>query len=207
MSKIALAFIVASFLSFAPSASDAEPSLSETLAWMDNTYNSHLSEGGAFGHGVEESYSDGKLFRRGTETFTYDGCQITLNKQEDPDSPLYSDVYSSRVYIFNLRDIDPSSVKILPLDSQHSGLYCAIDPAHMVCDSAKIEFQTRNQTPLIDEESHTIFSKLQGSDHESKNKTKTFVAVFYVDERAYADRFAKALRHAIELCGGNPSAF
>jgi hypothetical protein len=71
--KVVLASTVASFLSFASSARDAEPSLSEALAWMDSTYNSHQVNGGAFGHGVEEIYIDGKLSKRRTETFTYDG--------------------------------------------------------------------------------------------------------------------------------------
>jgi hypothetical protein len=35
-------------------AEDAHPTLSETLAWMDSTYNPHQDTGGAWGHGVRE---------------------------------------------------------------------------------------------------------------------------------------------------------
>jgi hypothetical protein len=122
---------------------------------MDSTYNSHQNDGGAFGHGVEEIYIVGKLSKRRTETFTYDGCQITLRDNDDPTSPLYSNLYSSHVYTFNLRDIDPASIKLYLLDSQHGGLSCAIDPALMSCDIAEMEFETHNQAPLIDEDSHT----------------------------------------------------
>ena len=189
--KVVLASTVASFLSFASSARDAEPSLSEALAWMDSTYNSHQVNGGAFGHGVEEIYIDGKLSKRRTETFTYDGCQITLHDNDDQTSPLYSSLFSSHMYTFNLRDIDPASIKLSLLDSQHGGLSCDIDQTHMSCDIAEMEFETHNQAPLIDEDSHTVFANLQGSDHEFKNKSKTFVAVFYLDDTEYAARFVK----------------
>jgi len=111
------------------------------------------------------------------------------------------------VYTFNLRDIDPASIKLYLLDSQHGGLSCAIDPAHMSCDIAEMGFETQNQAPLIDEDSHTVFANLQGRNHESKNKSKTFVGVFYLDDTEYAARFVKAFRHAIALCGGKPSTF
>src|SRR4051812_35459650 len=35
----------------------AQPSLAETLAWMDSTYNPHSDTGGAWGHGREEIFT------------------------------------------------------------------------------------------------------------------------------------------------------
>jgi hypothetical protein len=43
-------------------AQNVPPSLADTLSWMDSTYNTHTGGGGGFGHGVEEIFSDGKLF-------------------------------------------------------------------------------------------------------------------------------------------------
>jgi hypothetical protein len=77
----------------------------------------------------------------------------------------------------------------------------------MICDVAEIEFETRNQTPLIKENLHIVWPKLQGSEHEAHNNKPTFVATFYVDNSEYADRFAKAFRHAVALCGGKASPF
>lgn len=184
-----------------------EPSLAETLAWMDSTYNPHERSGGGFGHGREEIFSEGKPFKRRFSFFTHENCTITLSNQDDPTAPLYSDLYTSAVYNFNLRDIDPASIKIYRYDAQAGGLSCDVDSQHMICDVAEIEFETRNQTPLIKENLHIVWPKLQGSEHEAHNNKPTFVATFYVDNSEYADRFAKAFRHAVALCGGKASPF
>ena len=60
---------------------------------------------------------------------------------------------------------------------------------------------------MIDEDIEIVWPKLQGSEHQATNKSKTFVAEFYLDNADYAGRFAQAFRHAIALCGGKPSAF
>jgi hypothetical protein len=190
-----------------PPAQAEEPSLSETLAWMDSTYNSHQSAGGAFGHGREESSVNGKTFKRRTEFFTYDGCQISLHIEDDPTAPLFSEMYSSMVDTLNLRDVDPTSIKTRLFASQYGGISCDFDPVHLICDMAEIDFETRNQAPLISTESHHIYPKLQGSDHESGGKGTSFTSWFVVDNVEYAARFAKAFRHAVALCGGKPSAF
>lgn len=132
---------------------------------------------------------------------------MSLHVEDDPSAPLYKQMYSSTTYTFNLRDIDPNSIKTWQLDSQHGGLSCNLDPNGMTCDLENMEFQTRNKAPLIDEASHTVFPKLQGRDHEADRKTKTFVAVFFFNDVEYASRFVKAFRHAVTLCGGKPSPF
>ena len=71
-----------------------------------------------------------------------------------------------------------------------------------------VEFETRNQEPLIDEEVHIVSPKLRGTNHETSYREKTFLAAFYMDDdKNYAGRFAKAFRHAIALCGGKSSVF
>jgi hypothetical protein len=174
---------------------------------MDSTYNPHKDTGGAWGHGIEEIYSNGKHFKRRTSMFTYDGCQMILRAKDDPTAPLYSDLYTTRIYNFNLRDIDPNSVKIYSYDPQYGGLSCDFDRGDMICSVGEIEFQTRNQEPLIDEDLHIVYPTLKGTEHDAKDKTKTFVWAFYMDDIEYAKRFAKAFRHVIALCGGKPSVF
>ena len=183
----AVAITVGSCWSSLSGAEDAQPTLSETLAWMDSTYNPHEHTGGAWGHGVREIHDIKRNpFERRTSNFTYAGCQMTIHAQDDPAAPLFRDTYSSTTYNFNLRDIDPNSVII----------------------TSEVEFETRNQEPLIDEELHAVYTKLRGTDHEASGREKTFGAAFYMDDdRSYAGRFAKAFRHAIAQCGGKPSIF
>lgn len=191
--------------------------LSATLAWMDNTYNPHAEVSGASGHGRTGWYaprnSDGQggeyLAFGSTETLTHDGCKMTLHIEENPANRA---VYGSSSYSFNLRDMNPQSIKISTY-SHGGGFRCEDYDSEerqllqMNCDHAEIVFRTRSEAPLIDEQSHTIFAELQGSDHESKGKSKGAGAFFEVDDVEYADRFAKALRHAVELCGGKPEPF
>jgi hypothetical protein len=49
-----LAAMALGFWPVTATAQDAQPTLAETLAWMDSTFNPHrsLSEGGSFGYGV-----------------------------------------------------------------------------------------------------------------------------------------------------------
>ena len=92
--------------------------LSETLAWMDNTYNPHPGVSGAFGHGRTGWYANSSgqagesLQLESTETFKHDGCWIILHVEDSPFAELRRDVYGSDSYTFNLRDINPQSIKI-----------------------------------------------------------------------------------------------
>ena len=199
--------MIASWWSCRLFAQDAQPSLAETLAWMDSTYNPHDKAGGAWGHGREEIFSDGKPFRRRASSFTYNGCEITLQQQGDPAAPLYSELYTSSTFRFNLRHIDPKSVKLYFFDPRYGGLSCDFDLGNMVCSIAEMEFETRNQQPLMDEDLHLVWPKLSGSEHEARKSTKSFVGSFYIDDAEYAKRFAKAFTHAVTLCGGTPSPF
>jgi hypothetical protein len=191
-----------------PCAQAEEPSLAETLAWMDSTYNPHDNVGGGFGHGREEilEAKTGNSFKRRFSFFTYNDCDFTLHRRDDPTAPLYSELYSTEVDSFNLRDIDLTSIKIYRYSSQFGGLSCDIS-RNIICDVAHIEFETRNQEPLIKHELHLVYPKLQGSEHDAWSNKPTFVSAFYVDDPEYADRFAKAFRHAVALCGGKVSPF
>ena|ERR1700739_1702383 len=106
--------------------------------------------------------------------------------------------------------MDPESIKITTFDLHKAG-NCA-DPEEvklysLSCDNAEITFVTRNSAPIIKQESVTTFPKLTGSDHEHRQSSTTNKLWFIVDDVPYAQRLAKALKHAIELCGGTPSKF
>jgi hypothetical protein len=70
-----------------------------------------------------------------------------------------------------------------------------------------VVFKTTDKELLIEEVDHTIWPKEQESAHETHGTSKTFGALFYLNNLEYADRFVKAFRHAIILCGGKRSPF
>jgi hypothetical protein len=193
--------------------------LKETFEWMDNTYNAHENIIGAFGHGRAAWYTHTEIGGTNeemvwgeSESFTHKGCDLTLKIEDNRMATTMREVYSSTVYRFNLRDIDPSSVKVEG-SSHLGGLPCAgytedeLRTQGMNCDHADMMFTTGGEAGLIDEEWHTTFAKLTGDDHENHKSVKAKSAHFVFDDLGYAQRFGKAFRHAVELCGGKASPF
>lgn len=190
--------------------------LRETLLWMDQTYNPH--EGGdnlGQGHGWEIHYLQKHNVEEITEkfntTFTHDGgCNVVTRSETFPVG-VFSETPSITTYRINLRDIDPDSIKVKTYDT-HKDVFSCADPEQVKlyelnCDNAEIEFLTRDGATAINEDSVRTFTKLAGSDHESRNVSKTNKAWLLVDDVPYARRLAKALKHAVELCGGKGSRF
>jgi hypothetical protein len=189
--------------------------LAETLLWMDQTYNPHEG-GGNFGqgHGWEIHY-----LRRGQEeqvtekfktTFArLGGCNIAIDSETLPEG-VFSAIPSTHKYTFNLCDIDPGSIKIKTFDLHGKDIFDCSDPGQVKlyelnCRNAEIEFLTRNRASVINGEDVETFTKLTGRDHEVRTSSKTNKAWLLVDDVPYANRLAKALKHAVELCGGKPS--
>jgi hypothetical protein len=195
--------------------------LDETLEWMDNTYNAHESVSGAYGHGRMAWYAPAKgpngerteVMAAGmTESFTYRGCEMFLKTEDDKAGNEAAEIYHTAKFIFNLRDIDPSSTKISV--RSHLGDFACEDyteeqrnAAGINCDHAELDFKTRNEAGLIAEEWHSVFVKLTGANHENNKTDKTNGAYFVFNDPEYAKRFGKAFTHAVELCGGKPSPF
>jgi hypothetical protein len=188
------------------------PELSETLTWMDNTYNPQ-SVTGTKGHGQVDWYdSDSSNTGRGrhlvyghTETFKYDGCRFTLLT-----TLTMGDIITHDVDAFDLHDINPQSIKTGLTSSDFDS--CVVvkadnDPLTKVCERAHIGFDTHSKAAVIEEQSHAIYASLKGSDHDSRSSRKETSGSFWVDDIEYADRFAKEFRHAVELCGGRPEPF
>jgi len=159
--------------------------LAETLLWMDKTYNPH----------------DGmSLVRLG-------GCKIAIKEFWD-DHPVAT-------YTLSLCDIDPVSIHLTIFDARNSvaaGPTCA-DPEsvtiyHLNCDSAGIDFLTTDGAPVITMEEIGINDEEFGWVMLPEKRTsKTNRVGLVVDDVAYAQRLAKALKRAVELCGGKPSNF
>lgn len=192
--------------------------LNETLLWMDQTYNPH--EGGenyGHGHGNETHYLRGKdglsedITQEFHQTFAYKGgCTVVMHHETIPIG-VFKNVYTNGDYKFSLCDVDPDSVKIKTYDFHKDVFNCAdpdeVKSYELNCTSAEVEFHTRNEVPGIVEDSVATYAQLTGNDHEAQIHLKSSKGWFIVDDAAYAERFAKAFRHAVELCGGKASKF
>ena len=209
-----LILLVAAFFGYRSYAHHRE--LRETLAWMDETYNPR--EGGdnfGRGHGIEVHYLRKGSIEEETErfamTFASDGdCNLRVRSETFPIG-VYADNPSVTTYLFNLRDIDPSTIKLKTFDLSKDVFDCS-DPEQVKlygldCNFADVDFLTRNGVPSIEDNTVQTYTKLTGADHQSQSISKTNHGFFSVTDTAYAQRFAKALKHAVELCGGQPSKF
>jgi hypothetical protein len=190
--------------------------LAETLLWMDQTYNPH--DGGdnlGQGHGWEIHYLRKGQTEQITEKFQMNftrlgGCSIVIHSETFPEG-VYNDLPSTHEYTMNLCDIDPESIKIKTYDL-HKDVFDCADPEQVKgyeldCQNAEIEFRTRDGVTQISEKRVETFMKLTKIDHKTTTDSKTNKCWLIVDDVAYAQRLAKALKHAIELCGGKASKF
>jgi hypothetical protein len=192
--------------------------LNETMLWMDQTYNPH--EGGenyGRGHGDETHYlrntklQTEDITQEFHQTFAYKGdCTVVMHHDTVPVG-VFRNVYTVGDYTFSLCDVDPDSIQIRRYDF-HKDIGGCDDPEQVQtfsldCTSAEVEFHTRNEVPKIKEESVTTYAELTGKDHEAQIHRQSSKGWFIVDDAVYAERFAKALRHAVELCGGKGSKF
>lgn len=205
---------VGSFLAYRAIAKRRD--LKETLLWIDQTYNPHEgADNLGQGHGWETHYlkkgNVEEITQKFNTTVTFDGGCNVVTRSETLPAGVYSELPSVTTYKFNLRDIDPDSVTIKTYDL-HKDVFSCADPEQVKlfdlnCDNAEIEFLTRNGATSISEDMVRTFTKLTGSDHESRNVSKTNKGWWVVDDVPYSHRLAKALKHAVELCGGQASRF
>jgi hypothetical protein len=137
---------------------------------------------------------------------------MTHTVHEIPSGKHAEDMWmASNVETFNLGSIYPTTVQVIP----HSKLVMSscLDPLEVKVDQldcsvqAEVFFTTRNSDPVIQTKMHIVFPKLRDSNHDSYSNGPTAHAGISMYDTAYARRFAKAFRHAVELCGGKRSAF
>jgi hypothetical protein len=181
--------------------------LSETLTWIDQTYNPH--EGGDIlgqGHGWERHYTPNpdrteRLAEEFETTFVSNGgCKVTIRSETHPVG-VWKKMPSRRTDSFDLADIDPNSIAVKTFDTYQDVFTCQ-DP-----EGAEVVFMTRNGATAIKEEYVSTPTKLNGADHEQRSSSKQQKMWLVVDDADYAQRLAKAWKHAVELCGGKPSKF
>ena len=191
--------------------------LAETLLWMDQTYNPH--EGGdnfGQGHGWEIHYLQKDQIEEVTEKFRMTfarvgGCSMVITFETVPEG-VYSETPSVSKYTVNLCDIDPESISMKTHDLHSKDVFDCADSEEVKlfklnCTNAEIDFKTRDSATAIKDERVETFVKLTGKDHELKTESQTNKCWLIVDDVDYAKRLAKALKHAVELCGGKRSKF
>ena len=229
-----LAVIVSATISATLScqANGQSPSLPETLSWMANTLKPR--EGNAV-YKIKPPLESPDNLEKRIDTyhsefiseFSYTGTKVTYKvivTDNDMGFLLGLSIVETQVETFDLSNIDPTTVKTIACD----GIYCKPD-------KLQVTFQTRNAQPVIHRESsssstYTLYEFWQ-EQHEyemsrkalckqmpdnegycevrnKKQKAEDVTSTTYGFSSAeYATRFAKALRHAVTLSGGKPSAF
>jgi hypothetical protein len=245
-------FFLAIFMSLPFSqAQETRPSLIETFDWMTNTLKP--SEGNAtFTHRPTarpyvKDWVDKQIDPYHTEmiaAFSHDGCRVTFDvEMDDNDMGFLLGKYFlyHAVDTFDLRDIDPQSVRIKDSCEPVTTPSGPAEPWNCEDTQGKIViFQATDAKPKIQEEGSGSSGKSNYGRWGVRTKMKYNLDEMckdanangdsgngaYCDEPekkqtpkeltsstlgftspAYAKRFAKALQHAVELCGGKASAF
>ena len=180
--------------------------LADDFEWMDNTYNPH--EGISIGHGTSGYYTrqDGKdiLAVGTTDTFKNDGCSFEIDVKDNP-SVVHSDMMSTNHFSFNLRDVDPESVKVMTF-THENGIGCDIAGPDAICDWAEMDATTRNSRPAVMCQTHSVFPKLTGKDHDNSYTSKWNHVYLGFDDPEYAKKFAGVFQDAVKRCGGTKGA-
>ena len=187
-SVMALVVLLAS-PAFAQSQRRDNPTVKETLRWMQTTL-----ESGAGDYSVGHEVRSVRL-----EDFV--GCKVHLSysTHQEPyangePAPEPNKTYHVD-YFFGLGDIDPTNVTF----SKGSGLHAGDDGLYE--SPSFLTIRTRN-----DEKKITIRLPWQSEADSKPEDTSLILSLDSVDQD-YIARFAKAFKHAVEACGGKPSLF
>jgi hypothetical protein len=192
--------------------------LRETLEWMERTYNPHQGgENFGLGHGTETHYLEKvqdrtfEITERFQRTLVLKGgCAIAVHHETTPVG-VFRTVHSTGDYTLNLCDIDPTTIKLRKPDLHKDAFSCddpeQVETFQLNCDTGEIDFRTKDDIQTISDDDVTTYEELTGKDHQAVGHTKQSETAFPVDDLKYAERFMNALRHAIDLCGGQKSKF
>jgi len=192
----------------------AGPSLSETDEWVNNTFNHGVAENttGYFacsdfqGQPIKpellgtDRWNPAKSCQRIDYYLTMTGCDASLvvdlkiSRRESYLKPFELDSESHDFISFNLKDLDPASVRMEAREIWQ-----------------QVDFNTHNNrdtmTNVEPGENWKPEDGPQGKPFKIHdiNQTWSFGGIYMMPE--YAPRFIKAFQRAIELCGGKSSAF
>ena len=156
--------------------------LKDTLLWMHNFV---ADNGSQFvgqrnpDNGSCELGTPNCEQRHDVSTFDSQGCSATVKWLVTLN---YKDI-GAHTYQFSLKDLDPKSVAVVKDKPFQNAVLV----------------ETTNSEKKVTESFIMPGSKTEESKH-------TWVELVF-DSEDSAKRFAKALKHAVQLCGGKPSAF
>lgn len=177
------------------------PSLIETEHWIENTFNEQnvgyyqiLSADNT----IDESYS-----------VVFEGCTLGLESSEVHDykyNGTHSEQQSSVLYYVDLKDIDPSTIKVYFYDvitvrRAFVGLMTTNDENKITTLMFPNDIENLVSPSVFRHEKHFTPERVVKVDSIPFDKSGIVMA------SDYAPRFIKAMRHAVQLCGGRRSTF
>jgi len=149
------------------------PSLEDTIAWMDNTYN-HSGRGFVV---QSERHTNHWSFEE-TSRFTYSQGRMVLIQVEPGDtnwrggSPVGK--WATYDFSFNLRDIDPTTIHVQPLSSIYMSDCTNPEEARELGDcgsQAEVQFSIRDEQRLIQKVTTTWEKFPLGTTHDDIGTT------------------------------------
>ncbi len=193
------ALLVVTSLPILAPAQQASSGLEETLQWVQQTLVQH-------GNYVEYYQYKSLRSRHDFTRVKYDGCHLTV--EIDSHGGALGDNRDSSSADLNLKDLDPSATTIEP--SQRMKIAILVDGKGPY-DEAFVKLFTHNSALTINRV-YTLYWdpkewKSRGEKQSTPENEKVADLEMAVDSPDYANRLAKALKHAAELCGAKASAF
>jgi hypothetical protein len=172
------------------------PSLADTDTWLTQTLSfSNSQNSDAWMVEEELSSQDGANYE-----MIATGCKAEIGRWPTRNSyPPHYAIYRFEKYDFEFGALDPASVisKVLPNPESWR---------HQEPTAALIVLRTKNDAETITEHSFwRAKESTKDAPFEDTSHPRNHVQMYIGAE--YAPRVVKALRHAIELCGGTPSTF
>jgi hypothetical protein len=209
---IAIFLLASPFGQFLQAQQQREASLAQTEEWINQTFTVDLNAsrascnefdpdkpGSEYGTGfycLYEKYSLDLKGCRATLSISHSHRTHTLaltDQEDEKDSTMLS---------FNLRDIDPSTIRT----GETTGSFGPLrgKTFHDNVPSVRVDFSTTNDADtmtLIYPHGHEPTT--QYKKHKCCDSSGSGIDM----KPEYAPRFVKAFRHAVELCGGKTSTF
>jgi hypothetical protein len=209
------------------------PSLTETLQWLQNTLEPSAGNGSFMHHPFRQPYPPewvkeeiSPYHSEVIQKFSSAGCRVTATTvvtDRDMGFLLGKIITTKEVDTFSLSDIDPRSIRF---QEACEAIETSTGPTEpMNCRESKgksVEFSATNNLKKIHrEESASValtsygekqskkFADLPSGEQQWKQSpaSEFYKDTFAFHDHAYALRFVQAFRHAVELCGGKPSSF
>jgi hypothetical protein len=162
------------------------PTLKETLEWMQNTLDSGAGS-------LYMSQKDGSTEKREVTLPDAKSCEVSFQYQtgllENYSYGIIKKPTFKVMERFNFKDIDPTTIE--SGEPTKDG-----KPADIIGSYVIFNATTRDNAKLI-------------SNNNGTTTTQTFTSDSLIFELPYpyADRFTKAFKHAVTLCGGKASSF